>query len=195
MKNGKAGRYVAPNFLTRFFQRKTGPGPVIQTESGGLKVLIVQPQFVCQSVKRLVKLVGWMSLGFIIVGLHLPLLYAQDSRLARSAARKSPPVSPLPKPVQPDIVLPDIYIAVPGTSESGKVTNDEGVVESASRNHPPVDTTALKQKLRKTEGELRSLQDERHRLIKTLEQVKTRSVKGANRSARQRTELLERPSV
>jgi hypothetical protein len=195
MKNGKVGLRAAPNSLMRIFQGKAGPGPIIQTDSGGPAV----SKFAASG--RFVQVFGWMLLGLIVAGPNLPSLHSQDSRLARvndakskespaereaTPAKESKQLSPPQKAVQPDIVLPDIYISIPAPAEAS---------EPAVQNHSPVDTTTLKQRLQKAEGELESLQHERTRLMKNLEQMKTRPVKGANRPVGQKTELLERPSV
>jgi hypothetical protein len=178
MKNGRVGVRVASKF---------------QAEFGGPPILKFGVS------RRFAQVVGSMLLGAIIAGPNLPLLHAQDSRLAKTSDTKSPKslagrettppkesasISSTPKTVQSDIVLPDIFIPVPGTA-----------VEFAAPSPAPIDTAKIKQQLQKAESELKSLQRERERLLKNLEQQKTRSVKGVNRSAVQRTELLERPSV
>jgi hypothetical protein len=147
-----------------------------------------------------VKVVGWILFGLIIAGPKPPMLYPQDSRLARLEDGKSKNETVLSqapkgsasheKVVQPDIILPDIYISIP--SRGAKPPE---VLKPAQQDHSSTDSTALKQKLQKAEIKLRHLQNERQHLLKTLEQLKMRPLKGASRSTGPTTELLGRPSV
>jgi len=199
MENSRVGLHLAPQFLKRDRQGNAGPGPTFQAEHGGPPVSKVVAS------RRLVQVVGWMLFGLIIAGPNLSPLHSQDSRHAQAdnakakklvakrvttPAKESALSSPSSKAIQPEIVLPDIYIAVPARAAKSSETSD-----SASESDSPSDTTALKQKLQKAESELQSLQHEHNRLIRDMEQFKTRAVKGANRPVGQQSELLERPSV
>jgi hypothetical protein len=199
MENSRVGLHLVPQFLKRDRQGNAGPGPTFQAEFGGPPV----SKFIVS--RRLVQVVGWMLFGVIIAGPNLPPLHSQDSRHApankakakesvakrvTTPANESALSSPSSKAVQPEIILPDIYIAVPP-----RAAKPSEAPEAASESAVPRDTTALKQKLQKAESELRSLRNEQGRLMKDMEQFKTRPVKGANRPVGQQRELLERPSV
>jgi len=215
MKNGKVGLCVAPNFLMSFCQGKPGPNATIQTEFNGPLISIIR-RLDAEFSRRFIKVVGWMLLGFMMAGPNSPRLHSQDSRLAPAegaktkaplAGRETTPRkestrhSPS-KAVQTDIVLPDIYIAVPGkaakpaeASQLERTSARRSADALAPKGSSPADTTKLKHQLQKAEGDLEFLRHERSRLMKNLEQFKAPPAKGANRPAGQRTELLERPSV
>jgi hypothetical protein len=198
MENSRVGLHLAPQFLKRDRQGKAGPGPTFQAEFGG------PPALKFTVSRRLVQVVGWMLFGVIIAGPNLSPLHSQDSRhapaynakakesvakRARTPANESSLSSPSSKAVQPEIILPDIYIAVPARAAKSSEASDP-----ASASVAPRDTTTLKQKLQKAESELRTLRNEHSRLMKDMEQFKTRPIKGANRPVGQQRELLERPS-
>lgn len=199
MEKSRVGLHLAPPFLTRDRQGNAGPGPTFETEFGGPPV----SKFTVS--RRLVQLVGWMLFGVIIAGPDLSPLHSQDSRRvqadnakakesvakrATTTANESSLSSPSSKAVQPEIILPDIYIGVPARAAKSSEASD-----SASAIAAPRDTTALKQKLQKAESELRFLRNEHSRLMKDMEQFKTHPVKGARRPVGQQRQLLERPSV
>jgi len=181
MRNGKVGLRAASKFLLKDCHGKAGPGPTFQAELSGLPV----------SSGRFVRVVGWMLLGFFIAGPNLSQLHSQDSRRADAKDETTLDnasdrlISP-DKANKPDIILPDIYIAVPERTSR---------LEPAPQSHSPLDSTTIKQKLQNAERDLQLLQRERHQLLKTMEQFKTRSVKGANQSVGQKMELFGRPSV
>jgi len=199
MENSRVGLHLAPQFLKRERQGNAGPGPTFQAEYGG------PPASKFSVSRRPVQVVGWMLFGLIIAGPNLSPLHSQDSRHAQAnnakakellakrvttPAKAAAPSSLSSKAVQPEIILPDIYIAVPARAAKSSEAS-----ESASESAAPRDTTTLEQKLQKAESELRSLRNEHNRLIKDMELFKTRPVKGANRPVGQQRELLERPSV
>jgi hypothetical protein len=159
-----------------------------------------------KAVVRLKQVVGWMLFGLMIAGPNLLRLYSQDSRLARQEDRKSnggplaggetvlnkAPTSrpPQEKVPPPDIILPDIFISIPSMD-----AEPSGNLSPVRPSPSLLDSTRLKQKLQKAELELPRLRNERLRLLKTMEQLEARRLKGVGRSVGQRRELLERPSV
>jgi len=205
MKNGEVALRTAPRFLMRGGQGSAELGPTIQAESG-------RPPALQLGVSRsFVQVVGWMLLGLIIVGSDVPRGYSQDSHLARSDTtiakasldggeatppRESKHFSSSRKAVQPDIVLPDIYIRVPARiSEPEKISPRRSADELAAKGYSPIDTATLEQHLQKAENDLKSLRNACIRLRKRMEQFKTDSAQGANGSVGKRTELFERPGV
>jgi len=197
MKNGEFVLRGAPSFLMK---ENAELGPTIQAESGGPPVLKFGVS------RSFVQVVGWMLLGMMIAGPEVPRGYSQNSRLARSdtaiakasldvgkaaPSKESEHFSSPRKAVQPDIVLPDIYIIVRArVSEPEKISSRGSADEPAAKGYSPIDTTTLEQQLQKAENDLRSLRNERIRLGKRMEQFKIHSVNGANGSVRKRPELL-----
>jgi len=199
MKNGEVFLRAAPSFLMRSGQGNAELGPTIQAESG-------RPPALKLGVSRsFVQVVGWMWLGLMIAGLGVPRGYSQDSPHARSDTafanasldvgkatplREAEHFSSLREAVQPDIVLPDIYILVPARiSAPEKISSRGSGDESAAKDFSLIDTATLKQQLQKAENDLRSLRNERIRLRKRMEQFKIHSVNGANGSMRKRMEM------
>jgi len=195
MKHGQATR-LAPKFLVRLTREKTGPQP---KSLGDFFRGKIEP--VSKVSRRVVHVVGWMLIGFIIAGYDLSYLYAQDaerqgtraesSTEEKSATTNAAPSISTPRPpakvsapsksFKAEIVLPDIYIAVP---------------EKALPSVAPADTlSTLTRQLKNAELELSRLQLERQQLLKNIEQLSKRQVKGVNRAAEKSAELLGRPSV
>jgi len=197
MKNGEFVLRAAPSFLMK---ENAELGPTIQAESGGPLVLKFGVS------RSFVQVVGWMLLSMMIAGPDVPRGYSQNSRLARSDTTiakaslygseatphsESKHFSSPRKAIQPDIVLPDIYILVPARiSEPEKISSHGNADEPAAKGYSLVDTITLEQQLQKAENELRALRNERIRLWKRMEQFKIHSVNGANGSVRKRPELL-----
>jgi hypothetical protein len=115
-------------------------------------------------------LMGWMLLGFVIAGPSLPNLHSQEPQQREAKSRRGGNPSQRP---HADIILPDIYIPA------------------------PTDTLAvLKQRLEHAERDLKQLQIERNRILKSIEEFEKRHQVSRKAGPWPRsTELVQRPSV